>query len=82
MRVVRKFAKTQTVRSLFEFVKSQPGMDKRFEVRGKMYIHSGLLNLLRFQILNFRDALFSKLDVTLADAKVVNTSVNVDFIDN
>lgn len=62
-RVVRKFEKSQTVRSLFEFVKSLPGMDKKFE------------------ILNFRDALFPQLDSSLVDAKVVNTSVNVDFIE-
>ncbi|KAJ3330891.1 putative protein serine/threonine kinase, partial [Blyttiomyces sp. JEL0837] len=61
-RLIRKFLKTDKVRSLFQFVIANlpTGQTKQFE------------------LLLFREALFSKLDETLADAKVLNGSLTLD----
>ncbi|KAI9351736.1 thioredoxin-like protein [Zopfochytrium polystomum] len=64
-RVVRKFAKSDSVRRLFEFVKSKLPDTKQ-----------------RFELLNFRDALFEKLNMTLAEANILNSSLSVEIIED
>ncbi|KAI8825504.1 hypothetical protein BJ741DRAFT_632016 [Chytriomyces cf. hyalinus JEL632] len=63
-RLVRKFSKTQAVRDLFAYVKS---CLKEKEILDK------------FELLNFRDGLYAKLNQTLEEAKVLNSSITVEL---
>ncbi|KAJ3010715.1 UNVERIFIED_CONTAM: hypothetical protein HDU68_002011 [Siphonaria sp. JEL0065] len=63
-RVVRRFLKTDTVKVLFGFIKSQLAEKDAFD---------------KFELLNFRDALYEKVDQTLMEAKVLNSSITVEL---
>ncbi|KAJ3227439.1 hypothetical protein HDU81_006731 [Chytriomyces hyalinus] len=63
-RLVRKFLKTQAVRDLFAFIKASL---KEKEILDK------------FELLNFRDGLYAKLNQTLEEAKVLNSSITVEL---
>ncbi|KAI8829392.1 hypothetical protein BJ741DRAFT_623255, partial [Chytriomyces cf. hyalinus JEL632] len=63
-RLVRKFSKTQAVRDLFAYIKS---CLKEKEILDK------------FELLNFRDGLYAKLNQTLEEAKVLNSSITVEL---
>ncbi|KAI8852703.1 hypothetical protein BC829DRAFT_57504 [Chytridium lagenaria] len=62
-RQVRKFLKSDKVLYLFEFVKGVCA-----EVASKP-----------FELLNFRDALSSKMEESLESAKVLNASINIEL---
>ncbi|KAJ3078827.1 hypothetical protein HK100_010598 [Physocladia obscura] len=63
-RIVHKFLKSDTVRHLFSFIK--------VKLAEKNVVD-------KFELLNFRDALFPKLDETLEEAKVLNSSLIVEL---
>ncbi|KAI8620502.1 hypothetical protein BC830DRAFT_522818 [Chytriomyces sp. MP71] len=63
---VRKFLKTEKVKAMFSFVKENLASNDMLD---------------KFELLNFRDALYSKLDLTLQEAGVVNASVIVELKD-
>ena len=62
-RVVRKFLKTSIIRNLFEFIKATNPPQENSA----------------FELINVRDPLLSKIDQTLEQAKVLNSSLTVEI---
>ena len=83
MRIVRQFAKSDRIRSLFEFIKA-----KAPEVCGAPFDVRLILNAtyrLKFdavviQLMNFREPLLKSLDATLDEAQLAGSSLVLDYI--